>query len=104
MPGDDHFDTDFKRLLWWLFVATRGGETRLRIARFIREEPSNINRICRALDLNYRTVEHHLKVLEENRLVVTQGNGYGKVYFLSGQMEKGFGELEEMIRRGKRRE
>lgn len=75
------FQSSFKRLLWWIFISTRGGEMRIKIIRSLIEGPKNANRLSSSLGVNYRTVEHHMKVLLSNNLVMVQGDGYGKVYF-----------------------
>jgi DNA-binding transcriptional ArsR family regulator len=51
------------------------------------------------LELDYTTVRHHLKVLEQNRLVVTEGEKYGKLYFLSDAMERDWPRLEQIVSR-----
>jgi predicted transcriptional regulator len=76
----------FKHLLYWLFTATRGGTNRGRIMEVILEEPMNTNRIRKTLDLDFRTVKHHLEVLENNDLVSSMGNHYGKMYFASEKL------------------
>jgi DNA-binding transcriptional ArsR family regulator len=45
--------------------------------------------------LNYKTVRHHLDVLEKNELVVTTGQRYGKMYFISPMLERQWSVLEE---------
>jgi hypothetical protein len=67
---DDAFANEFRRLLGRLFVATRGVEMRLKIVELIRNEPSNINRISNTPAVNYRTVEHHIGMLERNHLII----------------------------------
>lgn len=76
----------FKHLLYWLFTATRGGTNRGRIMESIIEEPMNTNQLRKSLDLDFRTVKHHLEVLENNDLVTAMGNHYGKMYFASEKL------------------
>ncbi len=54
-----------KRLLYWLFFASKGGITRLKIIKSLLKSPLNRNELSVILNLNYRTVEHHVKVLIE---------------------------------------
>ena len=54
-----------------------------------------------ALNLDYTTVRHHLKVLESNRLVLTAGEKYGRVYFVSDSMEAHWGKLLEIIQKNR---
>jgi len=93
----------FERLLWWLFAGSVGGSTRARVVFAIKEEPRNAQQLSETLGLDYTTVKHHLKVLGQNRIVVTEGNSYGKLYFLSDLMESHWGKLVEILERSKKR-
>ena len=89
----------FERLLWWLFAGSAGGGTRARVVFAIRDEPRNAQQLSERLGLDYTTVKHHLKVLAQNRIVVTEGNPYGKLYFLSDTMEAHWHEIERILER-----
>jgi DNA-binding transcriptional ArsR family regulator len=89
----------FERLLWWLFAGSTGAETRFHVLGTIKEQPRNAQQISQILELDYTTVRHHLRVLEQNRLVVTEGDKYGKLYFLSDAMEGSWEKLEEIVAR-----
>ena len=86
-----------KNLLWYLIAGTKGGETRGKIIELLRKKPSNANKIAEILKLDYKTVRHHLEVLEKNNIIIAVNKGsYGAVYFLSELMEsniKVFGEI-----------
>lgn len=73
-------DEEFKRLLWFLLGGSRGGENRARILSSIRRRPSNLNRLAKAIGMDYRSVQHHMAVLQRNSLVVSAGQRYGVVY------------------------
>lgn len=86
-----------KNLLWYLIAGTRGGETRGKIIDFLNKNPSNANKTAEMLKLDYKTIRHHLEVLEKNNVItaVNKGN-YGAVYFLSEDIKanyKLFGEI-----------
>ncbi|WP_424000190.1 ArsR/SmtB family transcription factor [Haloarcula salina] len=85
-----------RQLLWWLIGGSRGGENRLRIVRTLQERPQNTNQLAETLDLNYKTVQHHLEVLEENNVVTTTGDDYGKMYFLTDRMSNNFDILDDI--------
>jgi DNA-binding transcriptional ArsR family regulator len=89
----------FERLLWWLFAGSAGARTRKLVIFSIKEEPRNAQQLSIALKLDYTTVRHHLKVLESNRLVLTAGDKYGKVYFISDSMEAHWDKLREIIQK-----
>lgn len=77
-----------KRLLWWLLAGSAGGINRGRILEELFQTPSNANELSKILKLDYKTVRHHLKVLEKNRLTISTGSSYGKVYFPSDMLEE----------------
>jgi DNA-binding transcriptional ArsR family regulator len=77
-----------KRVIWWLIVGTKGGVNRARIIRALNERPSNANQLTELLGLDYKTVRHHLKVLQDNKIITAAGDRYGTVYFLSSCMEE----------------
>ena len=35
------------------------------------------------MHLNYKTTQHHVELLLENNILVTKGNKYGQIYFVS---------------------
>ena len=47
----------------------------------------NTNQLAAALDLDYKTTQHHLELLADNDVLMTMGDEYGKVYFLTDRME-----------------
>ena len=85
-----------KYLLGWLFAGTRGGPTRARIVETIKETPQNANQLATLLRLDYKTVRHHLTVLEKNRIISSVGDKYGATYFLSQVMEENYILFEEI--------
>lgn len=89
--------TALKRLLYWLIAGSEGGLNRARILLVLKECPQNSNQLSEALALNYKTVRHHLDVLEKNDLVVTTGQRYGKMYFISPMLERQWSDLEEIL-------
>lgn len=84
-----------KQILYWLVAGTRGGPTRARIIRILKDKPHNANQLARLLDLDYKTVKHHLEVLLENKIVITIGDKYGALYLLSDPMMNNYGLFEE---------
>ena len=86
-----------KYLLGWLITGTRGGSTRAKIIMAIRETPQNANQLANSLELDYRTIRHHLKLLEKNKIFTSTGDGYGNTYFLSTNMEENYVLFEEIL-------
>jgi predicted transcriptional regulator len=81
-------DPDIIRLLWFLFAGTRGGDNRIKILDLLIKKPLNINKISEYLQLDYKTIQHHIRILEKNNLVTKVGDKYGILYFISNYMEK----------------
>ena len=77
-----------KRLLWWLLGGSAGWVKRGRILETLFDQPRNANELSTILDLDYKTIRHHLKVLEKNKLILSTGSGYGTMYFPSDLLEK----------------
>lgn len=92
-------DKKIEKVLWWLIGGTRGGKNRLRIIESLRDQPMNANQLSENLDLDYKTVRHHLEVLEENEIVTSVGDSYGKNYFLTERMEKNIESLKKIAKR-----
>lgn len=86
----------FRRILWQLLGATRGGPTRIRILRLLRDQPRNTNQIALATQLDYKTVEHHVRTLRENAVIAPIKEGYGAAYCLSIQAELHLDEFERI--------
>ena len=78
--------SSIKNVLYWLISNSLGGVNRGRILKQLFDKPQNANEISKNLKLEYKTVRYHLKVLEENGLIVSVGGGYGKTYFPSDNL------------------
>jgi DNA-binding transcriptional ArsR family regulator len=77
-----------KYVLQYLIAGTRGGMTRALIIDALNKTPMNSNRLSTQLKLDYKTIQHHLRVLEENNVIAAVNKGkYGAVYHLTADME-----------------
>jgi DNA-binding transcriptional ArsR family regulator len=63
----------------------------------LKETPQNANQLANQLGMDYRTIRHHIEVLEKNRIITAAGEGYGKTYFLSPMMEENYTVFEEIM-------
>jgi len=95
---------EMKYLLGWLIAGTRGGVSRAEIIQTLRETPQNANQLATELGMDYRTIRHHLQVLEKNRIVTSAGEKYGLTYFLSREMEENYAVFEEIWERLRKKE
>jgi len=83
MPGDP----SAKRLLWFVFMGTKGGLNRIRLISQIRDKPLNANQLAKAMNLDYKAIQHHVGVLEKNNLITRVGDKYGATFFISTFLE-----------------
>jgi len=93
MANDPHS----KRLLWFIFAGTRGGLNRLRIILKIKETPLNNNQLAKELNLDYKAIQHHIKVLEKNNLITKIGEKYGVTHFVSPFLEANMESFDELV-------
>ena len=89
-------DPDVKRLLWFIFAGSRGGLNRLRIIAVLKEKPLNTNQLAKELGLDYKAIQHHIKVLEKNILITPVGEKYGVAYFISTFLDINMESFEEI--------
>ena len=90
-------DRTARRLLWYLFAGSKGGENRVKIINLLQETPLNINRMAEVLNLDYKAVQHHIDVLEKNNLVSHMGEKYGIMYFVSNYLESNIDTYKEIV-------
>jgi DNA-binding transcriptional ArsR family regulator len=88
-----------KYLLGWLIAGTRGGPTRAKIIEALKETPQNANQLATMLKMDYKTMRHHLEVLEKNKIITSLGDRYGATYFLSQTMEDNYDVFEEIMKK-----
>ncbi|MBR9700045.1 winged helix-turn-helix transcriptional regulator [Candidatus Woesearchaeota archaeon] len=89
-----------KYILWYLLAGTRGGMTRVNLLRSLEEKPKNAHQLAKSLKLDYKTIQHHLKILEKNNLLhIVKKGSYGDVYFLAPEIEPFLKEIWEKIGR-----
>jgi DNA-binding transcriptional ArsR family regulator len=88
-----------KYLLGWLIAGTRGGPTRAKIIVALKETPQNANQLATLLKMDYKTMRHHLEVLEKNKMITSIGDRYGATYFLSQTLEDNYALFEEIVKK-----
>jgi len=88
-----------KIVFWLLFVGSRGGTNRIRIMSVLRNRPRNRNQLATELGIDYKNIQHHIKVLEGNNLVKKIGNPYGVTYYVSALFENNEIVFDEIVAR-----
>ena len=94
-------DPNAKRIFWYLFAGSRGGNNRIKIIELLKEHPHNINQLAETLKLDYKAIQHHISVLEKNNMVSKVGEKYGVSYFISDYLESNitaFDKIASQIR------
>ena len=86
-----------KIVFWFLFVGSRGGTNRIRIMSVLRNRPRNKNQLATELGIDYKNIQHHIKILEENNLVKKIGNAYGVTYCVSAFFENNEIVFDEIV-------
>jgi PAS domain S-box-containing protein len=76
-----------QKLLCYLIQGTRGGKTRALILKHISDKSYNANQLATALDMDYKTIRHHLNVLIKNGIVGKSNDGYSDLYFVSNNID-----------------
>jgi DNA-binding transcriptional ArsR family regulator len=93
-------DPNAKRLLWFLFAGSRGGDNRMKIIDLLKDRPYNINQLSESLGLDYKAIQHHILVLQKNNMITKMGEKYGVLYFISNYLEaniEAFNEIKSKI-------
>jgi len=88
-----------KIVFWLLFVKSRGATNRIRIMSVLRNRPRNKNQLATELGIDYKNIQHHIKVLEGNNLVKKIGNYYGVTYCVSALFENNEIVFDEIVDR-----
>ena len=95
--GQQGKDPEFRRLVYFLLAASRGCLNRIQILKYLKETPANANKLASDLKLDYKTILHHIRVLEQHGLIASSSKGtYGNAYFLSPYFEAQYSLLEEI--------
>jgi DNA-binding transcriptional ArsR family regulator len=95
---DAGFLQSLKHSLWNILAGTSGGITRIRILELLRERPYNVNQLHDKLSMDYKTIQHHIKVLMNERIITTSDkNKYGSMYFISPLLESNMHLFDEIL-------
>lgn len=89
-------DRAYRQLIWYLFAGSRGGITRAKMVKLLKDGMYNANKIAEMLSIDYKTVQHHLKVLKDNNIVRSESEGYGAEYRLNDYFLANFSLFEEI--------
>ena len=89
---------EVEKALYWILAGTMGGANRVRILKELLNRPQNTNNLSKTLNLDFKTVQYHLKVLEKNGFVTYKGGGgFSRLYFLSQLVEENIETLKDIM-------
>lgn len=100
-------DPNAKKLFWFLFAGSRGGINRMSIIELLIEQPYNINQLADIIKIDYKAIQHHIRILEKNNLIIKEGEKYGILYFISNYLEinmEAFLQVKEKMKKVKKKE
>lgn len=83
-----------KKLLCYLIEGTRGGKTRALILRHLTEKSYNAHQLAKALNMDYKTIRHHLKVLEKKGIITKGQDEYAGLYFIAKNIESDLDDMD----------
>jgi PAS domain S-box-containing protein len=86
-----------RKLLCHLVEGSRGGKTRAKILKRLTEKSYNANQLAEALDMDYKTIRHHLNVLIKNGIITKNNDGYIDLYYISKNMESDLNDINQEI-------
>ena len=92
-------DPHMKSVFSTVFTGMNGRYTRMRIICAITERPMNSRELSKKLKLDYKTIQHNIKVLEGNSLITREGDEYGDVFIVSELITSNLPTLYKVIRK-----
>ncbi len=66
------------------------------ILKSLIDRPYNANQLAESMNMDYKTIRHHLEVLVKNGVITMEGDKYGAMYFISKIMEANLDEFNQI--------
>jgi len=66
------------------------------ILKSLIDRPYNANQLAESMNMDYKTIRHHLEVLVKNGVITMEGDKYGAMYFISKVMEVNLDEFNQI--------
>jgi len=70
------------RIIIWLLEGTKGAKTRQLLLSLLLQKPRNMRQLSLAAEMDYKSVQHHIELMEKNSIVSRAGE-YSPIYFVS---------------------
>lgn len=81
----------------YIFTGMKGGMNRVEIIKILSKNKLNANQIKEKTGLDYKTVQHHIRLLLKNRFIVASGQKYGAVYSITEEFKENFNLFKEIL-------
>lgn len=72
---------NIRKSLHQVFLKRKGGKTTIKIMDLLLERPYNGNQIAKIIKMDYKTIYYHLDILCKNKLVMSESDSYGSLYY-----------------------
>ena len=83
------------KLLCYLIEGTRGGKTRALILRHLAEKSHNANQLATTLNMDYKTIRHHLELLVKYGVITRNHDGNSVLYFISNNIAESLNSFDD---------
>jgi predicted transcriptional regulator len=83
------------KLLYYLIEGTRGGNTRALILKHLAEKSYNANQLATTLNMDYKTIRHHLDVLVKYGIITRNHDGHSDLYFISNTIAESLNSFDD---------
>lgn len=81
----------------YILTGMKGGIKRVEIIKLLIKNRLNANQLKEKLKLDYKTIQHHLRLLIKNRFIMNSGNNYGAVYSITEDFKKNISTFNEIL-------
>lgn len=81
----------------YVLTGMRGGMNRIDILKLLLKDRLNANQIKEKLGIDYKTVQHHLRLLIKNKFIAVSGNKYGAFYHITEEFKIHKDEFNQIL-------
>lgn len=97
MKNNDENKNNFvNKELTNLILGRKGGKTTTMIIDRLLEHPYNINQLSNELNLDYKTIKYHMKLILKSKLVVQGEMKYGSLYYPTQKLINNLKDYEQI--------
>ena len=86
-----------QRIFHIVFIGSRGGINRIRIVKRLLDSPLNTNQLSKELELDFKAIQHHVKILIKNNILTSVGEKYNVAFFPSTFLDENMEAFDEIV-------